>query len=152
MIKRKGDVFSTDAFWIGHGCNVDGVMGAGVARTVRDNYPIVYEAYRKRCMSNDLVPGDAFSIYENGKIIVNLMTQDRPGPNARYDWIFKSTLRAAAKIMSPNSHWQSMPKVMALPMIGAGIGGLDWDKVETLLRAVEILTPGFEFEVWKYEG
>ena len=150
MIKRTGDVFTTDAFWIGHGCNIDGVMGAGVAKTVREDYPINYEAYRKRCMSNDVSVGDALFVYENGKIIVNLMTQDRPGPRARYDWIFKATLNAASKIMNTNSHWSDKPKVMAIPMIGAGIGGLEWGKVETILRSVEILVPGFEFEVWKY--
>src|SRR6185437_4157628 len=32
-----------------HGCNCQGSMGAGVAKTIRALYPAMYEEYRRRC-------------------------------------------------------------------------------------------------------
>lgn len=150
MITRQGDVFTTDAFWIGHGCNIRGVMGAGVAKTVKQRYPVTYDAYVKQCMGGNFQPGDAFGVYEHKKIIVNLATQDEPGRNARYEWVFASALKAAQRI-ADGGYWKDKPKVMAVPQIGAGIGGLEWPKVQTLLEAVEVLVPGFQFEVWEYK-
>lgn len=46
-----GDLFANrygvQAF--AHGCNCQGSMGAGIAKTFRANYPAMYAAYRERC-------------------------------------------------------------------------------------------------------
>src|SRR6516165_4247416 len=46
-----GDLFDSDceAGALAHGCNCQGSMGAGVAKTFRSRYPVMYEEYRKRC-------------------------------------------------------------------------------------------------------
>lgn len=47
----SGDLFENehDARAFSHGCNCQGSMGAGIAKTFRARYPAMYEAYRNRC-------------------------------------------------------------------------------------------------------
>jgi O-acetyl-ADP-ribose deacetylase (regulator of RNase III) len=51
----SGDLFANaqevEAF--GHGCNCQGSMGAGIARTFRQHYPKMYEQYRARCKAEN---------------------------------------------------------------------------------------------------
>ena len=45
----QGDIFTTQAQVIGHGVNTQGLMGNGVARTIRIMYPSVFKAYQQAC-------------------------------------------------------------------------------------------------------
>ncbi len=147
MIQRKGDVFTTEATFIGHGVNLRGVMGRGIAATIRENYPNTFELYAKQCKGDYLNLGDVFVTNEDEVRIVNMVTQKHLGPDARYDAIFDAGMEAAVAVMDISADEDRTP-ILAIPRIGCGIGGLEWEKVETLLKAVEILNPGFQFEVW----
>jgi O-acetyl-ADP-ribose deacetylase (regulator of RNase III) len=151
MIKRKGDLFATEQKFIGHGVNCQGVMGAGIAVTVKNNFPETHKDYRDYCKRlGGLALGGYHAFEENDKIIFNLFTQHKTGRDARYESVHDALYCAAGDIVGHCKETGDVP-VLAIPLIGCGIGGLEWDKVECLLKAIEILTPGFEFEVWKYE-
>lgn len=151
MIHKYGDLFTTTADYIGHGVNCRGKMGAGIAKIMREKYPNNYDLYQRKCSMTLLNPGDIGCTLEKGKVIVNMATQLDPGPDARYGWVFEAATRAAFKITKPYSDtFKNLKPVLAIPEIGCGIGGLEWAKVEHLLCSVEILWPGFEFEVWHY--
>ena len=49
----SGDIFfntfSAKAF--AHGCNCQGSMGAGIAKTFKERYPEMYDTYRESCKS-----------------------------------------------------------------------------------------------------
>jgi O-acetyl-ADP-ribose deacetylase (regulator of RNase III) len=149
MIKKDGDVFTTRATYIGHGVNCYGVMGAGIAKTVRDKFPRVYDEYRQVCQNSRLKPGDFFVYPENGKVIVNLATQNKPGPDATYEAVFNS-LAGFSKGASSPKRLRKNGNVIAIPQIGAGIGGLDWSIVESIIEVVEKMYPEIEYEVWTY--
>lgn len=150
MIHKTGNLFDTTGSALGHGVNVDGLMGAGIAKIFRDRYPRNYETYKLRCSLRELQPGKSLAIKEKGVLVVNLASQDRPGPNATYGWLFSSALDAAKKLIAIDIH------TLAIPQIGCGIGGLEWDKARAVLRAVETVVDNtdpdsdiaFEFEVW----
>jgi O-acetyl-ADP-ribose deacetylase (regulator of RNase III) len=44
----SGDLFENrfGAEAIGHGCNLQGSMGAGIAKIIKERYPEMYEEYR----------------------------------------------------------------------------------------------------------
>ena len=46
-----GDLFSTDAKYICHQVNCQGKMGSGVAKQVREKFPMVFENYKAACDS-----------------------------------------------------------------------------------------------------
>lgn len=143
MIKRKGDLFTTDAVALGHGCNVRSVMGAGIAKVFKEKFPKNYGAYSNACAAGLLQPGEAFIYFEDNKYVANLSTQREPGPDASYEWVLYAAADAALQLAGKGVDR------LAIPMIGCGIGGLEWPGVEHILRAVEIIVPNFEFEVWK---
>ena len=50
MIKHvKADIFTTDCDIIVHQVNCYGVMGAGIAKQVKERYPDVYDIYKSLC-------------------------------------------------------------------------------------------------------
>lgn len=142
MIKRKGDLFTTELDVIGHGVNTVGVMGAGVAKIVRDKFPETYKLYVDDCNKGFLLPGTAIpGNPENGKVIFNIASQELPGKDASYSWLAQAVEFAVQTCKSCDVH------SMAMPQIGCGIGGLEWEKVEKILLALEN-DYCFEFEVW----
>jgi O-acetyl-ADP-ribose deacetylase (regulator of RNase III) len=143
MIKRRGDLFSTDAQAIGHGVNCEGVMGAGIAKVFKEKFPNNYEAYRKYCSMKFLSPGTAFMKKENGLLIFNMATQYRPGPDATYSRVLRAGADAAELAVA-----NGIDRI-AIPLIGCGIGGLEWSMVEELLRTIESVHDYFQWEVWK---
>lgn len=150
MINKKGDVFTTDAIYIGHGVNCYGVMGAGIAKTVRDKFPKVYEEYAEVCRNDKLKPGSFFPYPQHGKMIVNLATQNKPGPDATYENVFNA-LAGFSRQASTTIRLEAFGNVIAIPQIGAGIGGLKWPVVEMIVELVEEMYPEIVYEVWEYQ-
>jgi O-acetyl-ADP-ribose deacetylase (regulator of RNase III) len=150
---NKGDLFTSDCEALGHGVNVRGLMGAGIAKTFKERYPENYLSYGQQCKVNGLIPGGVLVVpcYEadmNAKhvqrYIVNMASQRQPGPDATYSWLFSSALAAAKQLKSIGVY------ECAIPEIGCGIGGLEWPVAELILTTIEQLVPGFEWEVWQY--
>lgn len=132
----QGDLFQTDCKAIGHGVNRRGLMGAGVARIVREQFPEVYRFYREVCLlkPEEIPLGEVLPASDPshpGTVIFNMATQDLPGPNANLRAIMTSafTTLGIAKSLG-------IPEV-AIPKIGSGIGGLNWEDVEEVLLHAE---------------
>lgn len=127
---RQGDLITTDITHIVHGCNSLGVMGSGVAKAIRNKYPQAYRDYNDVYNSNGLELGDAvFSVQNDGKIIVNAITQKNFG-RARNEvyvsyWAIAEVLR---KIESFGI------KEIAMPMIGAGLANGDWNVISAIIE------------------
>lgn len=126
MIKEfTGNLFDSEADCIGHGVNAYGLMGKGVAVEFKNRYPEMHEHYVHICKNTEPseLTGKAFMWHEpDGKLIANLFSQDKPGPNARYSWALKSIKQALDYVDAMGSDYKSL----AIPKIGCGIGGLDW--------------------------
>jgi O-acetyl-ADP-ribose deacetylase (regulator of RNase III) len=158
---HKGDLLASDEAVLAHGCNTHGVMGAGIAAQFSVRYPQMQAEYSKLCSQKHFVPGSAMRWDELGiglvpqRIIFNLATQDRPGPHARCEWVYLSFRNMAEQMMALR-----LDRV-AIPKIGCGIGGLDWDRrgFEDVRTSIELAMsdtekthrqPGF-FTVAVYE-
>jgi O-acetyl-ADP-ribose deacetylase (regulator of RNase III) len=157
MIEKTGDLFESDAVYLGHGVNVCGVMGAGIAKTFREKYPHNYTNYKAACEAGRLLPGGFMVVPERSVdrdglvLITNLASQEKPGADASYNWLFGSLYSWASQAAEPN-RLRLYGGRIAIPEIGCGIGGLEWDKVKHIIETVEILYPEITFEVWHYAG
>lgn len=154
MIECHGDLFDSDTAYIGHGVNVCGVMGAGIAKTFREKYPHNYKNYKAACEAGRLVPGGFMVVPEKRHdnpllLITNFATQEKPGADASYNWLFSALNSWAERASEPN-RLRLYGGRIAIPEIGCGIGGLEWYKVSKIIETVEILHPEIEFEVWHY--
>lgn len=131
---RKGDLFQTSIKVIVHGCNDVGVMGSGVAKIIVDRYPEAYEVYRKYHRDNGKLEGGKLIVCAtNGKIIVNMITQNYFGKDgrkyAKYDWIADGFHELDLRCS------QDKIEQIAMPMIGAGLGGGNWNVISAIIES-----------------
>lgn len=132
---RTGDLFSTDIWTIVHGCNAQGVMRSGVAKTVYEQYHPAYVEYREQYLKeNKLQLGSTISVEANGKLIVNAITQEFYGRDGKRYVSYDAVAEAMHNI---NRSWRnnSAETHIAMPQIGAGLGGGDWDVIAAIIES-----------------
>ena len=131
-----GDLFANrfQARALAHGCNCQGSMGAGIATGFRDRYPAMHAEYRRRCKAQPRAfnLGDAFLWKEDGKPwVFNLGTQEGVWrARASYE-----AIEAALASMRQQAEREGIQSI-ALPRVGAGYGGLSWNKVRAVIEKV----------------
>lgn len=137
-----GDLFVNrfGANALAHGCNCQGSMGAGVAVGFRERYPAMYEEYRRRCKAEPRAfnLGDAWLWKEPGKPwVFNLGTQEGY-------WRSRATYEAVRESLTKMREQADAEQVgsVAIPRIGAGLGGLSWKKVRQVIEEVFADWPG----------
>ena len=130
---RKGDLFKTDINHIVHGCNCMGVMGSGVAKIVKDQYPEAYAQYLKKHQKTGLILGEIQFINSNNKIIINAMTQDGYGKTSDRYANYEAIAQVFEKI---NDYFYLISDgVIAMPMIGAGLANGDWGVISAIIES-----------------
>jgi O-acetyl-ADP-ribose deacetylase (regulator of RNase III) len=143
LIHKTGDLFTTEADAIGHGVNVKGAMAAGIAAQFAKRYPEMKSVYVARCHRSLLHPGDVFSWYEWDRVIFNIASQENPGRDARLLWLIAGISAALIECEGQGV------STLALPQIGCGIGGLEWDEVKAALKILAEAST-VDIEVWTY--
>lgn len=139
---KTGDLFTSSKVAIGHGVNCEGKMGSGIAVDFKRRFPLNYDAYRSVCLQNKLKPGMVFPFRENGHLILNIASQQKTGNDAKLDWLAIALWKVLGYCEDRKMDG------LALPRIGAGIGGLDyWTEVDPLLHEIFDDSP-LELELW----
>jgi O-acetyl-ADP-ribose deacetylase (regulator of RNase III) len=121
-----GDLFDAPVQAVLNPVNTEGAMGAGLALEFRGRYPKMYDEYRDVCMRRMLDIG-TLHWWHTGeaqpKFVVNFPTKRRWREPSRLEWIDAGleTLRAQVEARDVES--------LAIPALGCGLGGLQWDKV-----------------------
>lgn len=133
MIKyiEFGDIFALpEVHCYAHGCNCAGAMGKGIALQFRYKYPDMYIQYKELCKNGLFQPGDVFEYRQNDEHVFNLGTQK--------DWKTKAipdAIKNSVRKMLESATEQHITAI-AIPKIGAGLGGLIWEDVKRILEEV----------------
>lgn len=150
----SGDLFANrfNAKALAHGCNCQGSMGAGVAKTIRARYPAMYEEYRSRCKTEPrrFNLGDCWLWKADDQPwVFNLGTQEGVW-RARASYEAIETALASMRRQADREGVASI----AVPRIGAGYGGLSWRKVRAVVEKVFADWPGtlHVYEAYVTEG
>ncbi len=130
---RKGNLFETDILHIVHGCNAQGVMGSGVAKIVKEQYFDAYKFYAEQYDEAGLKLGDVQFVPANGKVIVNAITQENFGRTGAkfvdYNAV-ANCMKTINKVLKLSGETQ-----VAMPQIGAGLGGGDWSVIASIIES-----------------
>lgn len=132
----KGDIFKLmqpgDAMV--HGCNAQGVMGSGIAATVRDLYPGAYDYYRKVFQERGLKLGEIIDYFDpkDRVWILNGITQNLYGRDGSRFVSYDAVAEVFSEIARSYQHAQI--KNLFLPLIGAGLGGGNWKIIQTIVE------------------
>lgn len=129
---KFGDLFKAEADAIGHGTNTHGKMGAGIAVIFRKKFPEMHERYKTLCNTfGDSLGGRTYLYFADYlgdpgySYVANIFSQKAPGANAEVGLLVDGVKDAFAALYGD----QEIEKPrLAIPLIGCGIGGLDWDR------------------------
>ncbi|CAH0309745.1 MULTISPECIES: macro domain-containing protein [unclassified Pedobacter] len=128
-----GNILESKAEAIINTVNTVGVMGKGIALQFKKAYPNNYKAYVESCKSKTIDVGKLF-VYEDSnldsgdKIIVNFPTKKDWRKPAEYSYI-EEGLDDLIDIIK-----QYSIKSIAIPPLGAGNGGLEWERVKKIIE------------------
>jgi O-acetyl-ADP-ribose deacetylase (regulator of RNase III) len=130
--------------------NTVGIMGKGIALQFRQAFPENYQAYRSACERGEVEPGRMF-VYHTGELtnprhIINF-------PTKRH-WKGKSKMAdiESGLVALVNLVRAERIRSIALPPLGCGNGGLDWDEVRPkIVKAFESL-PDVKVMIYAPEG
>jgi O-acetyl-ADP-ribose deacetylase (regulator of RNase III) len=133
---QKGDLFHTEGLRAyAHGCNCAGTMDAGVAVAFKRRWPRMFEEYVERCKDDRLHLGDVFVWSEGDEVVYNLAIQQH--------WKAKSKLAALVRAVGKMTKLAEQAGVarVGMPRLGAGLGGLEWRRVKSVLEEAGAATP-----------
>lgn len=138
----KGDLFNDYHPLIAHGCNSLGVMGSGFAKQVKAKFPDVYKQYTQWFVDNKLHLGVVQIIptqYTDGTdtYIANCITQQGYGLGIQH--VDYNAVDDCMQGLATHMKWAmklrpSFWTHLAMPKIGAGLGGGDWSIIEPIIE------------------
>jgi O-acetyl-ADP-ribose deacetylase (regulator of RNase III)/uncharacterized protein YwgA len=131
---KSGDLFLDKAEALVNTVNCVGVMGKGVALEFKRRWPENYKVYKKACDAKLLRPGSML-IFEltnlfgksEPKFIVNFPTKDHWRAKSKLEYISEGLDALVGDIKKYKI------KSIAIPPLGCGNGGLDWDLVRPMI-------------------
>jgi O-acetyl-ADP-ribose deacetylase (regulator of RNase III) len=127
----KGDLFETEGIRAyAHGCNCAGAMDSGIAVAFKKRWPRMFDDYAAHCADGRFHLGDVLVWNEENVVIYTLGIQEH--------WKKKAKLPAFARALRRMVFLAQHAGVerIGLPRIGAGLGGLDWPRVHSILAEV----------------
>lgn len=137
MIKTiYGDVLQIPTIYICHQVNCRGVMGAGLAKQVKEKWPAVYQQYKENCNAmfpEDLLGLNDFIPINDTVCIVNMYAQDKYGKDACYTnyKAFRECLTRIARQADKKTDIIRFPY-----KIGCGLAGGDWNIIQKLIYEI----------------
>lgn len=125
---EKGNIFNSSCEFLVNPVNCVGVMGKGLALEFKNKYPLNFEIYKKACDNASFNIGNLLIVPVDNKFIVNFPTKKhwRNKSDLEFIKIGLEELKVAIKDFNIKS--------IALPKLGCGLGGLDWNKVFDLIK------------------
>jgi O-acetyl-ADP-ribose deacetylase (regulator of RNase III) len=143
-----GDILDSSAPALVNTVNTMGVMGKGIALQFKKAFPDNFRAYSQACKAGNIDIGKLFlskdnSIVTGEKLIINFPTKKDWRKPAEYSYI-EAGLNDLIRIIHENNI-----KMIALPPLGAGNGGLKWERVKKIIE--KKLSPLVDIEIYVYE-
>lgn len=128
----QGDILRDESEAIVNPVNCVGVMGRGLALQFRKAYPTVFDAYATACKQGEVQPGRMF-VTETGDLlprcVVHFPTKRHWRDKSRMEDI-ETGLAALVQIIRAYRL-----RSIAIPALGAGLGGLEWSDVRPRIVA-----------------
>lgn len=136
IIEVKGDLFA-EPYTKGedvyvHCVSSDFALGAGIAKTFREKFPIFVE--RKQEMIRKFPRAKLsglFSVATEGHLIVNLVTKKNYWDKPTYDSM-ETSLRSLRQYLMRRPH---ITRVL-MPRIGCGLDRLVWSRVRAMIETI----------------
>jgi len=140
----RGNILEADAEALVNTVNTVGVMGKGIALMFKEAFPQNFKKYEAACKRQEVQIGHMFVTERENfigpKWIINFPTKQHWRGGSKLEWI-EAGLRDLKRVIAENGIHS-----VAIPPLGSGNGGLDWNDVRpkieeafSLLNDVRVL-------------
>ena len=142
----QGNLLEADVEALVNTVNTVGVSGKGIALMFKDQFPENFRAYGAFSKAGNLAPGGLFITERQDmlgpRFIINFATKKHWRNPSKLEWIEQGLTILRDKIKAHGI------RSIAIPPLGAGNGGLNWEDVRPLIAAA--LTD-LDCEIFVYE-
>jgi O-acetyl-ADP-ribose deacetylase (regulator of RNase III) len=143
-----GDITKSDVDYICHQVNCQGVMGSGVAKAIKNKWPVVYTDYRRFYESNKPLLNEIQIVaVSTEQLVINMFSQEYYG----YDGDQYTSYDAFWKCLNKIKNKVPKGSKIAFPSkIGCCRGGANWQVILTMIS--EVLESDYNVEIWEYDA
>ena len=129
---HHGNLLKSDAEALVNTVNIVGIMGKGIALQFKKAFPDMFTAYKLACKNNEIRPGKIHVYKRKGLLnphyIINFPTKTHWRGRSKIEYIEKG-LHDLVRIIR-----QEKIRSIAVPPLGCGLGGLDWNDVYSEIK------------------
>ena len=146
--------FPNDITCIAHSCNTQNIMGGGIARQIKDRYPMVYKADCNADLECENTLGNFSFVWVNGEQtqgVYNMYTQDEIGArrSVSYEGFYCSLNKVADHIEWQIKHGDK-EEVLGLPYgISCGLAGGSPKVINSIIHDI-LVDRSFKTYIVKY--
>ena len=133
ILYKTGNLLDSEAEALVNTVNTVGVMGKGIALQFKNMFPNNFKFYSNACKNKELKVGQLLVTQEEAllggkKTIINFPTKTNWRLPSEYQYIETGLTQLVKLIKDKNI------QSIAIPPLGSGNGGLDWNKVKPILE------------------
>ncbi len=141
LMKPTDSIFDSGADAYVNPVNTMGVMGDGLAAEFKRKFHRNFDAYKAACKWDVLKAGGVFIAFDRDVlgyrvVIFNLATKDDWRDLSRLEWVKAGLARVAEEFRQifANGSYDMPDPTLAVPALGCGLGGLQWEDVRPLIE------------------
>jgi O-acetyl-ADP-ribose deacetylase (regulator of RNase III) len=142
----RGNLLQADTEAVVNAVNTVGVMGKGIALAFKQAYPANFAEYEAACKAQHVRTGRMFvteSPVPHGlRWIINFPTKRHWREPSRFQWIEEGLADLRRVILDRQI------RSIAIPPLGCGLGGLDWEQVRPAIAGALDELPNVD--IWVY--
>jgi len=143
----KGNIINSDSEALVNTVNTVGVMGKGIALAFKKAFPENFKIYKNDCDNNNFKIGDIL-VTQTGqltpKYILNFPTKEHWRGRSKIQYI-EIGMKKFVNVLE-----EYEIKSVAIPPLGCGNGGLNWDEVKPIiLKAIDHLIDRIDFKIYE---
>lgn len=118
---------------LAHAVNAQGVMGAGIAKAIRQKFPTNFFQYKEACENSDITGKCVLGI-TSSNMIANLCTSRGFGSEVdSEESILKNTILAIQDMFDQLEKMYLPRKVICSNKFNSGIFNVPWEKTEAII-------------------
>ncbi len=130
--------------------NCVGVMGKGIALQFKNKWPANFDEYQAACKASKVRPGQML-VHDSGGLvkpnyIVNFPTKDHWRGASKIAYIRDGLVDLVSQVKRLGI------RSIAIPPLGCGNGGLDWNEVRPLIESAFAALPDVEVRLFEPSG
>ncbi len=146
----QGNLLESNAEALVNTVNCVGLMGKGIALQFKQKFPDNFAAYERACRNKEVQTGHMFTVptgrFINPRFIINFPTKKHWKGKSRIEDIESGLQSLVEEVKRLNV------QSIAVPPLGCGNGGLNWNEVRPLIEAAFSQLPDVQVALYAPES